>query len=251
MIKETYITVAKGNVSRSLRPALDHKALVVVGAGHEIGEQPKHTRWGYEELETWTRKHFPVDQILSRWTAMDYYPADHIPYIGQAMHGFPNLLTATGFSKWGLTLGLASAEIVSDLVVGNRKSDAMVEMFDARRWDLVHSAMDAAKITAHVTKHLVGDRLKHITNTRDIEDLGPCEGGIFHHKALQTVAAYRDEAGVIHQFDPTCPHLGCHVNWNSQAKIFECPCHGSQYNCYGEVFHGPSTKSLAGCSHSA
>jgi len=42
---------------------------------------------------------------------------------------------------------------------------------------------------------------------------------------------------------PTCTHRGCRVRKVQQG--FECPCHGSRYDQYGEVIEGPATRPLA------
>lgn len=39
-----------------------------------------------------------------------------------------------------------------------------------------------------------------------------------------------------------CTHKGCTIGYDADAKHFECPCHGSQYNLDGTVAHGPTTK---------
>ncbi len=50
-----------------------------------------------------------------------------------------------------------------------------------------------------------------------------------------------------------CPHLGCVVPWHpddqSEDKIepkgrFNCPCHGSIYNRYGQIVAGPAPRPL-------
>jgi Rieske Fe-S protein len=46
-------------------------------------------------------------------------------------------------------------------------------------------------------------------------------------------------------FAVTCSHLGCSINFNSGAKRFECPCHGSRFNLKGEVIHGPAAFPLS------
>lgn len=44
--------------------------------------------------------------------------------------------------------------------------------------------------------------------------------------------------------NPTCTHLGCKVEWESQEKIFLCPCHASEFGVDGKVLNGPATKPL-------
>ncbi len=41
-----------------------------------------------------------------------------------------------------------------------------------------------------------------------------------------------------------CVHLGCRVPWCASSKWFECPCHGSQYNRWGEYVFGPAPRGL-------
>jgi cytochrome b6-f complex iron-sulfur subunit len=48
--------------------------------------------------------------------------------------------------------------------------------------------------------------------------------------------------------DDRCTHLGCAVTWNARRSLFECPCHGSEFDRTGQVKHGPATRSLSGFS---
>ena len=41
-----------------------------------------------------------------------------------------------------------------------------------------------------------------------------------------------------------CVHLGCRVPWCGSSKWFECPCHGSRYNRWGEYQFGPAPRGL-------
>lgn len=41
-----------------------------------------------------------------------------------------------------------------------------------------------------------------------------------------------------------CVHLGCRVPWCDSSKWFECPCHGSRYNRWGEYQFGPAPRGL-------
>jgi cytochrome b6-f complex iron-sulfur subunit len=41
-----------------------------------------------------------------------------------------------------------------------------------------------------------------------------------------------------------CVHLGCTVPWCQSSQWFECPCHGSRYNRWGEYTDGPAPRGL-------
>jgi cytochrome b6-f complex iron-sulfur subunit len=41
-----------------------------------------------------------------------------------------------------------------------------------------------------------------------------------------------------------CVHLGCKVPWCMTSQWFECPCHGSRYNRWGEWQGGPAPRGL-------
>ncbi|HUH06935.1 MAG TPA: Rieske 2Fe-2S domain-containing protein [Egibacteraceae bacterium] len=41
-----------------------------------------------------------------------------------------------------------------------------------------------------------------------------------------------------------CVHLGCKVPWCQTSQWFECPCHGSRYNRWGEWKDGPAPRGL-------
>ena len=41
-----------------------------------------------------------------------------------------------------------------------------------------------------------------------------------------------------------CVHLGCKVPWCVESQWWECPCHGSKYNRWGEYQEGPAPRGL-------
>lgn len=41
-----------------------------------------------------------------------------------------------------------------------------------------------------------------------------------------------------------CVHLGCKVPWCGDSQWWECPCHGSKYNRWGEWQEGPAARGL-------
>lgn len=46
-------------------------------------------------------------------------------------------------------------------------------------------------------------------------------------------------------FAQNCSHLGCSINFNKDAKTFDCPCHGSRFHIDGTVLHGPAADPLS------
>lgn len=50
--------------------------------------------------------------------------------------------------------------------------------------------------------------------------------------------------GSVRVFSPACPHLGCAYHWDSGAKEFKCPCHGSVFALDGTVLGGPAPRPL-------
>lgn len=41
-----------------------------------------------------------------------------------------------------------------------------------------------------------------------------------------------------------CPHLGCAVPWCDSSQWWECPCHASEYNRWGEFQGGPAPRGM-------
>jgi menaquinol-cytochrome c reductase iron-sulfur subunit len=50
--------------------------------------------------------------------------------------------------------------------------------------------------------------------------------------------------GSFQVFNVNCTHLGCPVDWRSEAKLFLCPCHGGVYYEDGTVAGGPPPRPL-------
>lgn len=57
-------------------------------------------------------------------------------------------------------------------------------------------------------------------------------------------AVMRDEHGGIVALDMRCTHAGCAVRWRQQDGIFDCPCHGGQFERDGTVLKGPPKRPL-------
>lgn len=225
---------------KSLRILNGGTQLLVSGQPMPQGKDV-NTNEHYAEVEEWARKHFPIEEVAGKWSAMDYFSGDHLPYIGHLHRGTENIYTATGFSKWGLTNGVAAAKIIRDSIIKEAENE-YASFVDARRWDLTKTLGTIIEENVHVTKHMIGDKLKALV-APSIESLKPGEGGLVKSKK-GTVGAYIDDAGKCHAVHPVCTHLGCHLNFNQGDLAWDCPCHGSRFDTNGDVIHGPATKPL-------
>jgi glycine/D-amino acid oxidase-like deaminating enzyme/nitrite reductase/ring-hydroxylating ferredoxin subunit len=225
--------------TRSVRPFADRKRLIVVGEHHKVG-QDDDTRHRYAALEEWARKWFSVASIGHRCSAQDYVPADERAYIGRLQASSDRVYVATGFRKWGLAMGTSAARIITDLILN--RENPWAEFFDSTRHDLLDSAKTLVKENLDVAKSFVGDRLRTLA-AKKITELKNGEGAIVVSNG-ERVAAYRDDQGTVHAVSPACTHLGCYVQWNTSEKSWDCPCHGSRYDCDGRILQGPAVRPL-------
>lgn len=181
---------------------------------------------------------FPGSTVAYHWEALDFMPADQIPYVGTLTGLTPNILVATGFRAWGITNGTAAALMLTDRIFG-RKPEWM-DVFDSNRKDLKQLAtMGSQALTA--VHHLVLPRI--MKSQEKISDLKPGEWKIADVEG-ERVAVSRDRTGRLHGVKPSCKHMGCVVSWNDGAETWDCPCHGSRYLADGRMIGAPTTKDL-------
>ena len=93
------------------------------------------------------------------------------------------------------------------------------------------------------TKLALAGHTAHLVCLPAEADLINSEGAIVR-KGLSKVAAYRDDQGKLFLRSARCPHLGCHVHWNSFERCWDCPCHGSQFAPDGTALNGPAFSAL-------
>ena len=78
----------------------------------------------------------------------------------------------------------------------------------------------------------------------DASTIAPGSGAVLR-RGLRRVAVYRRPSGQLCELSAICPHLGCVVGWNATENSWDCPCHGSRFDPYGQVINGPAISGLA------
>jgi nucleotide-binding universal stress UspA family protein len=94
-----------------------------------------------------------------------------------------------------------------------------------------------------VAHEAASDVLIAKTVSRSFFDLRPGEGAVVDLDG-ETVAAYLHDDGTSYLLSARCQHMGCIVDWNSRARTWDCPGHGSRYQYDGAVLNGPTTRPL-------
>ncbi|MBW3609999.1 MAG: FAD-dependent oxidoreductase [Actinobacteria bacterium] len=227
--------------TRSVRPVrLDGETgLILGGQSHKVG-QGGETGQYYADLEAWGRASFPIRSIDYRWSAHDYVPVDSIPYVGRSPR-HQRVHVATGFKKWGMSNGTAAGMILADLLVG--RANPWAEVFDATRVDPKGSIKEFVKENLNVGKRFVKDHLAR-SDSPPAGQLAPGQGGLVNVDG-NDVAAYRRPDGSLVAVSAVCTHMGCTVQWNPAETTWDCPCHGSRFDCEGAVLNGPAVADLA------
>jgi len=227
-----YVRTAAGDVD-------DEEILIVGGEDHKSG-QANDFEARFDRLEDWARSRWPkAEKIVFRWSGQVMEPVDSLGYIGRNPADEKNVYVVTGDSGNGMTHGAIAGMLIPELI--RRGNHAWAKLYDPSRITL-RTAPDFAKENVNVAKQYIDYFTSGDANTADA--LKPGEGAVVR-RGLHKIAAYRDEAGALHEMTAVCPHLKCIVHWNRTEKTWDCPCHGSRFDAFGKVLNGPSVADLA------
>jgi glycine/D-amino acid oxidase-like deaminating enzyme/nitrite reductase/ring-hydroxylating ferredoxin subunit len=215
----------------------DHDLVIFGGEDHKTG-QVADTSGCYERLERTITSILPQISFTHRWSGQVIETPDGLPYIGRMTdHQF----AATGFSGNGMTFGTLSAILISDAISG--RPNPWAELFDPGRTAIGRGLWDYVKENADYPYYMIRDRFAGV-ESRSLRSVTRGEGRVIEHKGA-TVAAYRNESGMLTLRSATCTHMGCRVGWNQAEQTWDCPCHGSRFTPQGDVISGPAESPLA------
>ncbi len=86
--------------------------LLIGGESHRTGKQCG----GWNVLKETAQQYFPDAKEEFCWANQDCMSLDGLPYIGHYSKNTPDLFTASGYNKWGMTGAMIAAMVLSDLV---------------------------------------------------------------------------------------------------------------------------------------
>lgn len=212
--------------------------LLVGGEDHKTG-QAHHPEERWSRLEAWMRDKFPMaKRVGPRWSGQVMESMDGLAFIGRNPLDDVNVLVVTGDSGVGITHGAIAGVLLSDLVRGHEN-----------RWARLY---DPTRVHVRAGVDFVRENLSAVAPYADWVERGDVaeeseiargQGAVVRH-GLRLLAVYCDERGSLHRCSAACPHLGGVVRWNEAEGSWDCPCHGSRFDAYGKVIHGPANVDL-------
>ncbi len=217
----------------------EHDLLIVGGEDHKSGQADdiaeRHSR-----LEAWARARFPsMGGVTHQWGGQVMEPVDGLAFIGRNPLDADNVYTVTGDSGNGMTHGTIAGMLITDLIQG--RDNPWASLYDPGRITL-RASMEFAKENANVAAQYADWMTAGDVESTDA--IARDSGAVVRSGAMK-VAIYRDASGALHERSAVCPHLGCIVAWNPAEKTWDCPCHGSRFDKFGEVINGPANAGLA------
>lgn len=217
----------------------DGDLLVVSGLEHKEGEHADLRKYP-AQMEADVREHFPVREVAYSWSAQDYRTLDGVPYIGRISPSAERVFVATGFDGWGMSTGIVSSELITDLILG--RPSPYEDLYNPNRFKPTASIGQLGENVVNATKHLVAERFSGAAKRRGAQ-LANGEADILDTEDGKA-SVYRDDHGTLHLLSPYCTHMGCQLSWNSVEKSWDCGCHGSRFTVDGTVIQGPAVKDL-------
>ena len=212
--------------------------LIVGGEDHKTGQRDD-ADLRYARLEAWARERFAgLGDVRYRWSGQVMETIDGLAFLGRNPMDADNVFVATGDSGQGMTHGTIAGMLISDLILG--RPNPWGALYDPSRKTLRAAGAflkEAANMAWQYTDWLTPGE------ESSVDAIAPGSGAVLR-RGLTKVAVYRDPGGVLHEMSAVCPHLGCLVDWNSSEHTWDCPCHGSRFDQYGQVLNGPAIDAL-------
>lgn len=220
----------------------EDQLLLVGGEDHRTGQADDQTE-RFARLESWARQRFPfVQQRAYAWSGQVYETLDGLGYIGKDPGSPDGVFVVTGDSGMGLTHGAIAGKLIADLITS--VENPFAELYEPSRKvprAIGEYVRDNANVAVQYAAWLTSGDCKAI-------DSIPRGSGAVIREGAHKLAVYKDVAGEITTCSATCPHLAAVVAWNDAEKTWDCPAHGSRFDCKGKVIQGPANTDLPDAS---
>lgn len=190
----------------------------------------------FSALKQRAKEIFGGENITHIWSAQDVMTFDKMPMAGRYSRTSEGVYLVTGFNKWGMSNSMICGGLLTDLILN--RPNPYTRIFSPQRHikgafgDYMSNAFTNVKEIAK----------GYVSMTRKTVDDVPVNCGMIVRYHGKRRAVYRDENGKLFAIGRMCPHMHGELKWNPNGKCWECPCHGSRFDIYGNIISEPSTK---------
>lgn len=212
--------------------------ILVGGEDHRTGQAVDGAE-RFAQLEAWGRARFPLaGRADRRWSGQVIQSLDGLAFIGHNRPAGENVYLVTGDSGNGLTHATVASLLLTGLILDG--SHPWESLYDPARTPLATAGTVLTENTRSASGYLgyltPGDLVA-------VEAI-PAGSGAVVRSGLNKLAVYRDDLGELHTCSAVCPHRGGIVRWNEVEQTWDCPAHGSRFDCQGNVVSGPAIANL-------
>ncbi len=232
-----YINIENPTISLRSLEYKGHNILLIGGNNIKTGDIIDENK--YDFLEKIALQMYPDSNIIKRWNTQDCITLDKIPYIGRFSNLYPNVYLATGFNKWGMTTSNVAANIIKDKILGY--TNKYEDVFNSTR---LHPLKNSKELYFNLNQTIQSEFINKLKIKKEVIDKIPLNTGKIIKVDNTNIGIYKDENGNIYKVNPYCSHLKCLLTFNTQDKTWDCPCHGSRFDIYGNPFNGPANKNI-------
>jgi glycine/D-amino acid oxidase-like deaminating enzyme/nitrite reductase/ring-hydroxylating ferredoxin subunit len=212
--------------------------LLTGGNGHPVGREASPQSRA-DDLANWTREYWPGAVQTHSWSAQDYSPMHHVPFVGWFPRGFRRIYLATGYDKWGMTGGIAAGlTLVADILGTNTQWQSALHRRPTLPPVIARGIGEVAAVGWWYAKGWAGALGHRLPADAPAEGSGVVGRGGMMPRAISTVD------GLTCELSAVCTHLAAVVTWNDAERSWDCPAHGSRFAADGAVFEGPARRAL-------
>ncbi len=235
---DPYHYIRLQEVDVRLDPDRQDEILIVGGEDHKTGQEDDAER-RFRSLEDWTRERFPMMTAIEfKWSGQVMEPVDYLAFIGKNPGTDEHIYIVSGDSGNGMTHGTIAGMLLTDLVLGRK--NPWTKLYDPSRKKL--------RATPEFIRENINVAMQYADwatrgDDDDFANMPPGSGAVIR-RGSKKIAVFKDEQGAIHARSAVCTHLYCIVDWNSAERTWDCPCHGSRFDPYGNVVNGPAITPL-------
>ncbi len=205
--------------------------VTVGGFDRRTGTGDMHALLG---LRAAASRMFGDRSVAAEWAAQDCMTFDGIPYVGYYSPELRDIYVIAGFNKWGMANSATAARLISDLADG--RENPFEELYSPTR-RRKGCAGGFIRNAARSAAYLIAGNLHYPLSTA--KSIAPGEGKVVRLHGKKR-AVYKEPGGRLYATEAMCPHLHAELKWNAETQTWDCPCHGSRFDRFGNVISAPA-----------